>query len=385
LDEGTGKRSALQIADDAGQIGATFFTGSSSDASTVNVSSLKKNADAAFELMADVALNPTFPQKEIDRVRNTRLTLIQQQRDNPNAIAARVFNNVVYGEKHPYGFTELGTAESTKSITRDDMMSFWKKGFVPGNSALVVAGDITEKEVRALAEKHFGNWTGKSVQFAMTSFESSAKRQVVIVDKPGAPQTALRIGHVGVPRSSPDYVPLEVMNLGLGGLFSSRINMNLREKNGYTYGAFSTFEYRRGQGPFYAGSGVRTNVTAPAVKEVFNELDRMRTTRMTDDELQTAKDALARSLAGPFETTGRTVGAISDLFVYNLPLDFYNTLPSRIGAVTAADVQRVAEKYLKPDSTVVIAVGDRSKIEPELQKLNLGPVETRDLDGKPTP
>ncbi|HYJ47635.1 MAG TPA: pitrilysin family protein [Pyrinomonadaceae bacterium] len=385
LDEGTGKRSALQIADDAGQIGATFFTGSSSDASTVNVSSLKKNADAAFELMADVALNPTFPQKEIDRVRNTRLTLIQQQRDNPNAIAARVFNNVVYGEKHPYGFTELGTAESTKSITRDDMMSFWKKGFVPGNSALVVAGDITEKEVRALAEKHFGNWTGKPIQFAMTSFESSAKRQVVIVDKPGAPQTALRIGHVGVPRSSPDYVPLEVMNLGLGGLFSSRINMNLREKNGYTYGAFSTFEYRRGQGPFYAGSGVRTNVTAPAVKEVFNELDRMRTTRMTDDELQTAKDALARSLAGPFETTGRTVGAISDLFVYNLPLDFYNTLPSRIGAVTAADVQRVAEKYLKPDSTVVIAVGDRSKIEPELQKLNLGPVETRDLDGKPTP
>jgi zinc protease len=186
-----------------------------------------------------------------------------------------------------------------------------------------------------------------------------------------------------VARSSPDYVPLEVMNLGLGGLFSSRINMNLREKNGYTYGAFSAFEYRRGQGPFYAGSGVRTNVTAPAVREVFNEIERMRTTRMTDEELKVAKDSFARSLAGLFETTGRTVGVISDLFVYDLPVDFYSTLPARIDAVTAADVQRVAEKYLKPDATVVVAVGDRGQIEPELQKLNLGSIEARDLDGKP--
>ncbi len=385
LDEGTGKRSALQIADDAGQIGASLFTGSFSDASTVNISALKKNADAAFELMSDVALNPSFPQKDIDRVRNTRLTLIQQQRDNPNAIANRVFNSVVYGDKHPYGFIELGTPESTRALTRDDMMNFWKTGYVPGNAALVVAGDITEKELRALAEKYFGSWKGQSPASQLAEVESSGARRVVIVDKPGAPQTALRIGHVGVARSNPDYVPLEVMNLGLGGLFSSRINMNLREKNGYTYGAFSTFDYRRGAGPFYAGSGVRTNVTAPAVREVFNELERMRSTRMTDDELKTSKDALARSLAGRFETTGQTVGTIADLYIYNLPVDFYNTLPARIDAVTAADVQRVAEKYLKPDSTVVIAVGDRSKIEPELQKLNLGSVETRDLDGKPMP
>jgi zinc protease len=385
LDEGTNKRSALQIAEDAAQVGASLSTFSYSDASVVNVSALKKNADAALELMSDVALQPAFPQKDLDRVRNTRLTLIRQQRDNPNSLATRVFNNAVYGNNHPYGFIELGTQDSTTSITRDDMVNFWKAGYVPGNAALVVAGDVTEKELRALAEKYFGNWSGKPSPFKRPDVEASAARHIVIVDKPGAPQTALRVGHVGVARSSSDYVPLEVMNLGLGGLFSSRINMNLREKNGYTYGAGSTFDYRRGPGPFYVSSGVRTNVTAPAVREVFNELDRMRTTRMTDDELKTSKDAFARSLAGLFETTGQTVATINDLFIYDLPLDFYNSLPARIDAVTAADVQRVAEKYLKPDSTVIVAVGDRSKIEPELQKLNLGSVETRDLDGKLVP
>jgi zinc protease len=385
LDEGTTRRSALQIAEDAAQIGASLSTFSSSDASTVSISGLKKNVDAALDLMSDVALQPAFPQTDIDRVRNTRLTLIQQQRDNPNALANRVFSNVVYGSNHPYGYIELGTADSNKSITRDDMWNFWKAGYVPSNAALLVAGDITENELRTLAEKYFGKWSGQPSPFHRPEVQSDTARRIVIVDKPGAPQTALRIGHVGVARSNPDYVPLEVMNLGLGGLFSSRINMNLREKNGYTYGAGTTFVYRRGQGPFFASSGVRTNVTAPAVKEVFNELQRMRTTRMTDDELKTAKDSFARSLAGFFETTGQTVGTINSLFVYNLPLDFYNTLPTRIEAVTAADVQRVASKYLNPDAALVVAVGDRSKIEAELRKLNLGPVETRDLEGKPVP
>ncbi len=385
LDEGTTRRSALQIADDAAQIGASLSTFSYSDASAVSVSTLKKNVDAAVELMSDVALQPAFPQKDIDRVRNTRLTLIRQQRDNPNALANRVFSNVVYGNKHPYGYIELGTQDSNNSITRDDMWNFWKAGYVPSNAALIVAGDITEKEARTLAEKSFGQWSGQPSPFHRPDVQADTARRIVIVDKPGAPQTALRIGHVGVTRSNPDFVPLEVMNLALGDLFSSRINMNLREKNGYTYGARSTFDYRRGQGPFYASSGVRTNVTAPAVREIFNEFERMRITRMTDDELKTAKDSFARSLAGLFETTGQTVATINELFIYDLPLDFYNTLPGRIDAVSAADVQRVAAKYLKPDSAVVVAVGDRSKIEAELQKLNLGPIEMRDLEGLPVP
>ena len=383
LDEGTNKRSTLQIADDVAQIGAVLQTGSTSDQSTVSTRVLKKNVDAAFDLMSDVALNPSFTEKEIERVRKSRLTQILQQRDNPNALANRIFYNTVYGDKHPYGFIELGTTESTQGITREDMMSFWKAGYVPENSALVVAGDINEAEVRALAEKYFGKWAGKGSTTTVPDASASATRKLIIVDKPGSPQTVLRIGQVGVARSNPDYVPIQVMNTGLGGLFSSRINMNLREKNGYTYGAFSTFVFRRGAGPFYSGAGVRTDVTAPATREIFNELERIRTGDVTADELKTAKDAVARSLPGLFETTAQTVGSLSQLFVYNLPLDYYRQLPARIDAVNIADIRRVAEKYLSPGSMVIVAVGDRSKIEEELKKLNLGNIEVRDLEGKP--
>ncbi|MGH9555234.1 MAG: M16 family metallopeptidase, partial [Terriglobales bacterium] len=209
------------------------------------------------------------------------------------------------------------------------------------------------------------------------------ERRIAIVDKPGAPQTALRIGHAGVARSSPDYLPVEVMNTNLGGLFSSRINMNLREKNGYTYGAFSTFQYRRGPGPFYVGTSVRTDVTAPAVREIFNELEAMRSKEISNEELVIARDSIARSLPGNFETTPFTAATVRNLFLYNLPLNYYNTLPAAIDGVTAADVLRAAKQYLAPEKMAVVAVGDRSKIGLELEKLALGPVEQRDLDGQP--
>ncbi|HYY58261.1 MAG TPA: pitrilysin family protein [Pyrinomonadaceae bacterium] len=385
LDEGTGKRSSLQIADDVAAIGATLNTTSTSDASSVSVRTLKKNADAALDLVADVALQPAFAAKELERVRSNRLTQILQQRDNPNVLSSQVFNSEVYGANHPYGYTELGTEESIKAVTRDEMLKFWQSGYVPGNSALVVAGDISESELRALAEKHFGKWSGKASPVTRPEVQASAARRIVIVDKPGAPQTALRIGLVGVPRDNPDYVPIEVMNTGLGGLFSSRINLNLREKNGYTYGAGSAFVYRRGPGPFYTVTSVRTDVTAPAVREIFNEFERMRSTEVSAEELKLAKDSFARSLPGLFETTAQAAASIGQLFIYNLPLDYYRTLPAKIDAVTIADVRRVADKYLQPNSMVIVAVGDRSKIEPELLKLNLGKVEARGLDGKTMP
>ena len=377
LDEGTDKRSTLQVADDVAQIGATLSTGSSSDASFIAMRTLKKNVDAAFELFSDVSLRPAFSQKEIDRIRNQRLTQLLQQRDNPGALANKIFFSEVYGTKHPYGFIELGTEESLKAISRDDLAKFWGAGYVPENAALVVAGDISEAELRALAEKYFGKWKGSRTQVATPAVSGDAPRHVVVVDKPGSPQTELRVGHIGIARSNPDYVPVEVMNLMLGGLFSSRINMNLREKNGYSYGAFSAFLYRRGPGPFIAGSGVRTDVTAPAVKEILFEIDRMRTTQLTPEELKAAKDSMARVLPGFFETTPQVAGTIGQLFVYNLPLDYYRTLPAKINTVTAIDVQKAAEKYLSPKSMVVVAVGDRSKIEEELKKLDLGPIEVR--------
>ncbi len=385
LDEGTNRRSTLQIAEDVAAIGASLSTGSSSDASTVSTRTLKKNADAAFDLVADVALHPAFAAKELERVRNNRLTQVLQQRDNPNVLANKVFVDEIYGAKHPYGFTELGTEESIKGVSREEMLKFWQAGYVPENAALVVAGDMTESELRALAEKHFGTWTGKAASITRPDVQAAAARHIILVDKPGAPQTSLRIGMVGVSRANPDYVPIEVMNTGLGGLFSSRINMNLREKNGYTYGAGSSFQFRRGPGPFAVGTSVRTDVTAPAVREVFNEFERIRAADVSAEELKIAKDSFARSLPGLFETTGQAAASIGQLFIYSLPLDYYRTLPGQIDAVTIADVRRAAGKYLSPESMVIVAVGDRSKIEPELMKLNLGKVETRMADDKAMP
>jgi zinc protease len=383
LDEGTKKRPALQIARDAEQLGAVLSTGSSMDMSYVAIRTLKKTVDGAFELAADVLLNPQFSNEEMDRLRNDRLTQILQQKDEPNILAGKTFSGVIYGTNSPYGYTEVGTEESNKTMTRDELVNFWRAGYVPENAALVVAGDITEAETRALAEKYFVGWTGKAAPSAPPSVNASTTRRVIIVDKPGSPQTVLRVGHVGVARSSPDYAPIEVMNATLGGLFSSRINLNLRETHGYTYGAFSTFAFRRGAGPFLVGTGVRTDITAEAVTEILRELERIRATDPTPEEVAMAKDSIARSLPGYFETTGQTAATIGQIYVYSLPIDQYRTLPGQIDAVTAADMHRVAEKYLKPPELVIVAVGDRSKIEPGLRKLAFGPVEIRDLNGKP--
>jgi zinc protease len=323
-----------------------------------------------------VALHPAFAAAELDRVRSSRLTQLMQQRENPTALAQRVFNQALYG-KHPYGYTEVGTLPSLQGLTREDVIGFWQAGYQPGNAALVVAGDITETQLRALAEKHLGDWQGAVAAKTSLSVQQVEATKILLVDKPGAPQTALRIGQVAVARSSPDYVPLEVMNNTLGGLFSSRINLNLREKNGYTYGAGSAFGFRRGPGPFVVSTSVRTDVTAPAVREIYNELQAMRTQPVSGAELTLSKDSLARSLPGLFETLSSTVGSSSQLFVHGLPLDYYRRLPAAIGAVTAADVLRVARVHLQPETMVVVAVGDKAKIEQPLRQLELAPVETR--------
>lgn len=384
LDEGTGKRSPLEIAADADQIGASLATGSSTDYAYATTRTLKKNVDAAFELVADILLNPAIASEEIERIRHDRLTQILQQKDNPNVLGIKVFFDAVYGSSHPYGYMDIGTEESNQAVTQDLLRHFYQAGYFAPNSALVVAGDITESELRALAKRHFGGWKATGSIGQVPAVNGKPGRRIVIVERPEAPQTVLRIGHVGVARSNPDYVALDVMNTALGGLFSSRINLNLREKHGYTYGASSTFVFRRGPGPFLIGTSVRTDVTAPALTEIFREIVRMRESEVTSEELATAKDSMARSLPGFFETTPESASSIGQLFVHNLPLDYYHDLPEQIQRISAADVRQVAQKYLKPEETVIVAVGDRGKIEAELEKLNLGPIEIRDPAGNAT-
>ena len=384
LDEGTMSRNALQIADQVAQLGGSLATGSSMDATTVSGRSLSKNFGSLLDVMADVTLRPSFPAEELDRQRAQRLGQLAQIRDNPTQVVGQVTARVLFGDKHPYGYPEIGTEASVKAITRDDLAAFWKQNFVANNAALVVAGDISMAELKALAEKSFGSWQqGTPAQPTLTA-PTAIPPRIVIVDKPGSPQTELRVATIGAARSSPDFRPLQVMNIGLGGLFSSRINMNLREQHGYTYGAFSQFTFRKSAGPFQVGSGVRTDVTAPSVAEIFKELRGMVERPMDQAELQRAKDSLANSLAGAFETSADAVANFSNVFTYNLGLDYYPKYAQEVNRVTPDQTLAVSKQYLVPGNMVVVAVGDRKVIQPALSKLNVGTVEIRDAEGRPS-
>ena len=382
LTEGTATRNAPQIADQLAQVGASLGARSTMDATFVEGASLKKNFGATLDLMADVVLHPAFPADEVERQRASRLAQLVQQRQSAGQIAAKVMASVLYGDRHPYGFTELGTEEAVKALTRDDMMAFWKQNFVANNAALVVSGDIVMSELKPLAEKAFSAWMPGTPARPVIGAPQTSSARLVIVDKPGAPQTELRVVGIGAARSSPDFQAMRVMNTSLGELFSSRINMNLREEHGYTYGASSQFVFRREAGPFVAGTGVRTDVTAPAVSEILKEVRGMSERPIDSEELRLAKDSLTRSLPGAFETGANVAASFSNVYIYDLGLQYFSNYAARVDAVSTAQAKAVAQKYLVPGKLVVVAVGDRAKIEPELRKLNLGPVEIRNLDGK---
>ena len=343
LDEGTATRSALQIADEVAQLGATLTTSSTVDASYVSAGSLRRNFPALLEIVADVVRRPRLPADEIERQRTSRLASLVQQRENSGAVANAAMLAALYGAAHPYGYAELGTEASNRLMTREEMQQFWAKNFVPNNTALIVSGQIGTTELRPLVEKAFGDWEPGSARQRDLGQPETTEARLVLVDKPNSPQTQIRIASIGVPRATPDYEALLVMNEVLGGLFSSRINLNLREEHGYTYGARSRFLFRRGAGPFVIASGVRTDVTAEAVSEVFKEIEAMRSNGLTVDELTLAKDALARSPPSEFETSGRVTGSTSNIYVYDLGPDYYRRFPQRLSEVTAEQAKAAAE------------------------------------------
>ena len=382
LQQGTATRNATQIADETALLGATLSSGANMDGSSVGTSSLAKNFPGALDLLADIVLHPTFPPAEVERRRASRLAEFADDRGDPNVIVARTGVSALFGPHHPFGYDNNGTEQSIKVISRDDMMDFWKSYYVPNNASLVIAGNISLADLKALAESKFGAWKSGPVSLPQIGTPETTKAKIVIVDRPGAQQTMVRLLQLGVERATPDYPATEVMNSELGGLFSSRINLNLREEHGYTYGASSVFVYRRTQGYFLTGGGIRTDATAPAVTEMLKEIRRMIDTPMTADELSLAKDSQSRSLPGMFETSSGAAGALSEIPLYNLARDYFEKLPDRLNAVTAEDAEAAAKKYLHPDQMILICVGDRARIEPELKKLELGAIEIRDADGK---
>ncbi|MBB5368117.1 MULTISPECIES: pitrilysin family protein [unclassified Janthinobacterium] len=381
LQEGTATRTAPQIADEVAQLGAFLGTGSGVDASFAQLTSLKATFPQALDLLADVVQHPQFPQAEVERQRASRIGELAQQRENAGAVAARVEAAALYGPKHPYGNIQLGTEAALKATTRADLQAFWQQHYVPNNAALIVSGDISEAELKALAEAKFGAWEAGTVAPSVHATPETTKARLILVDKPGAPQTAVRLSTIAVDRKTPDYAPLQVMNAALGGLFTSRLSNNLREEKGYTYGVRSQFQYRSQPGPFSIAAGVRTDVTGPAVSETFKEIRAMIAKPLTAKELSNARNSQVLSLPGQFETNASISASMANTYIYGLGLDYYSSLPQRFSSVTGKQVQEVVKKYLQPEKLIVIGVGDKAKIEPQLSKLKLAPVEVRDTEG----
>jgi zinc protease len=383
LTQGTTHRSSEQIANDTDLIGATLRQNASHDNATVSIDSLSNVTGKALDLLADVSLHPAFDSKEVERVRQQRITTLIQTKDQPLQIAFNVADRALYGSDSPYGYPVIGTEASLKDISREDLSTFWQQHYFPTDSALVLSGDVSAGEAKQLAEKYFGEWSATGTPSQPPAPPAPPQRKVILVDRPGAPQTAIFAAGLGVPRSTPDYAPLQVVNTALGGLFSSRINMNLREEHGYTYGAGSLFQYQRGSGPFLAYASVRTDVTAPAVDELFKELARIQTSPLTDVELKRSKDSIVQGLPGQFETADGMAGEVSSIFTYNLPLDYLSAYPARVDAVTSEQAVAIANKYFHPENMFLIAVGDKAKIEPGIEKLNLGPIEEWNTSAEP--
>jgi predicted Zn-dependent peptidase len=374
LDEGAGSRNALQIADGIDYLGASLSTSSTSDASYVELHVPVARLGDALPIMADAALRPTFPDEELKRVREELLTSLIQAEDDPESLIEFAFPRLVYGLQHRYGTLSIGTAAAVKGFTVAELRQFHSQNYVPANAGLIVTGDITAANAVARLEPAFGPWKGTSPAAAtIPAAPQLTTRQVYLIDKPGAAQSQIRIGWIGVPRSTPDYYALRVLNTILGGSFTSRLNQNLREEHGYAYGASSLFDMRRGAGPFYAAAGVQTDKTTESLAEFFKELEAIRKP-IPPEEVEKAKNYIALLMPRNFETTESLAGSLATMFVYNLPPDYFATFTPRIRAVTPAEVQRAAERYIQPDKFAVVVVGDRKVIEPGIKSLNLGPI-----------
>ena len=381
LDEGAGSRTALQLADDIEFLGAVLTTSSSFDASGVRLNVPRARLEDAVPIMADVALRPTFPGEELERLRKERLTALLQAKDDPASVGPLAFSRILYGPTHRYGTSALGTETTLQAFTTADLNAFHSSTYQPGNATLVVAGDVTADAVVPLLEKHFGSWRGAAAapRTAVPVAPQPATSQIYIVDMPGAEQSVIRIGWVGVSRSSTDYFPLQVLNTVLGGSFTSRLNQNLRETHGYAYGASSGFDMRLSAGPFSARANVQTDKTADALREFFNELNAI-ARPVPEAELEKAKNFVALGFPSQFETIGDLSAQIEELIVYELPETYFEQYVPNIRAVTAADVQKAAETYIQPDRFAIVVVGDRKVIEAGIRALKLAPVRVMTVE-----
>src|SRR5438477_12187077 len=383
LREGTTTRKSLDIADQTSFLGISLFPQASWESVTLSLHTPTAQLDSALALFADLALHPSFPANEFERIRKNRLTELLQLRDQGPAIANLAFPAIIYGKAHPYGAPLIGTEASVTGLTTADLQAYYQANFKPNNATLIVVGDVNPAQIEQRINSLFESWQrGDVLQLTYSEPPKSSTTTIYLIDKPGVAQSSFRIGAVSVPRSTKDYFALTVMNTILGGSFSSRLNQNLREARGFTYGAGSRFDMRRAAGPFTATAEIVSAKSDSALLQFMKELNNIRQT-VPVEELSRAKRYLQLQLPGNFETTQQIAAALVPVALYGLPLDYYNNYVQSVEAVTQTDVSRVAQQYINPSSLAIVIVGDRKTIEQGLKSTNIGPISVRDLTGQP--
>jgi zinc protease len=385
LDEGAAGRSAIEIQTAFGRLGATLDTDAASDAVMLSLSVLPHHADQACQLLADLVRRPTLAVEDFDRIRTLRLNRLRQLRNSPSAVADQAFIKAVFGA-HPYGHPPWGLTEAIERMDIADVVRVHQAAYQPASCTMVVVGALEPNEVARIAESAFGGWNATPSQGWSAAADASgppepsagSPSRVILVDRPGAAQTELRIGHIAVARSTPDYHALVLLNAILGGQFVSRINLNLRERKGYTYGAHTVFDFRRMAGAFVLQTSVETDATADAISESLKEIAAIQGERLpTDQEIEFGRATLTRGYARNFETTGQVGRALAQLAMYDLPDDTFDRFVPAIRSVGSDDLASAARRHLHPGELVVVAVGDRAKLESGLASLGLGdPVVT---------
>lgn len=377
LMEGTNKRSGVELSQTLEELGTSLDTGADWDSSILKVTFLREHLDRVLPVIWEVLLEPAFPDREVQRLKDERIADLVQIESEPRALADQSFEEFLYSSDSRYAIPAGGSKTSVSGLRRDELLHFHQQTFRPNATTIIAAGDLAAEELARRLGDSLSEWKPKmtGVRTGINEVSTSAAK-VRIVDKPDAPQSELRVGHSGIRRDDPDYFAAVVMNAVLGGLFGSRINLNLREEHGYTYGASSYFEWRKDAGPFVISTAVQTEVTGAALKEIFFEIERVRTEAITATELSLAKDYLDGVFPIRYETTAAIAAALANLGIYSLPADYYDTYRDNIRRVNAADVLRAARKYVRPEAMRVLIVGHTPAVRQQVAALGLGPIET---------
>jgi zinc protease len=381
--EGTEQNDGVELVERFERLGASVDASADWDGAAVTLTALIEHLEPAVTLLGEVLRSPSFPQREVERLKAERLAELLQLRAEPRGLADEMFTRFLYEPGSRYAIPEGGSEHSVELITRDDVLRFYGWRYRPAAVTLIIAGDIGPDDAERLAKNTFGDWSGTAPEPVTTSDKPARRsRALHIVSKPDAAQAELRIGNVGLPRNHPDYYGAMVMNAIRGGLFSSRINLNLRETHGYTYGAFSHFDWRRQAGPFMVSTAVQSESTGPAAREAIREIERIRSEKVSADELSLATSYLDGVFPIRYETTEAIAGALATLVQYALPDEFYDTYRERVRSATADDVLRVARAHLHPEALQLLVVGDLDSVHQPLEALHFGPVTIYDTEGQ---